>query len=85
MTKKQTRQSVELKDVPQRCAIVEWVDGLYKLKTSNWNPMYLFCTLILYIVYLIVFLNKYCLTLLHSERPKLNIILAFLSAIGLNQ
>ena len=25
-----------------------------------------------------------CLTLLHSERPKLHTILAFLSAVGLN-
>ena len=29
-------------------------------------------------------INRICVTLLHSERPKLYTILAFLSAIGLN-
>ena len=38
---------------------------------------------LLYIIFYVLYSEKPCLTLLHSERPKLHTILAFLSAVGL--
>ena len=68
-------------------AMVSYVfrEGVYKLGRRHLQALAcclipVSCMLILSVVHREV---RYCLTLLHSERPKLYTILAFLSAIGL--